>query len=287
VNSFEIKDALASVGLTPTAWSLDPKKKAFEYELSSGDIFYIKRNPLSDKDIESGAEEKPTDQNPIVIHPNSLKLKNKIDVIDGLSSIWKPSKNSNFREFPKFEGNKSQYGFDLFTASEKAIIKLIELISGNELHLDIAKNTVVNSSLTDKIASEESIVFDEVTLRAIKTRRGQDKFRKSLLTAFNDTCCVTGSTVISVLEAAHIISHSDDTNYKVTNGILLRADIHTLFDLNLIGIDQHGVVHTSNELEQSEYSGYQGVVVASSLSEDTVVNLKKRFVEYIEKNSLN
>jgi hypothetical protein len=227
VNSFEIKDALASAGLKPTAWSLDPKKKAFEYELTSGDFFYIKRKPLSKKDVESGAEEKPTNTNPIVIHPNSLKIKKQIDAINGVTSTWNPSKNSNFREFPKFEGSKSQYGFDLFAASEKAIIKLIELISGNELHLDIAKTTVVNSSLTDKIASEESRFFDAVTLRAIKTRRGQDKFRKSLLTAFNDTCCVTGSTVISVLEAAHIISHSDETNYKVTNGILLRADIHT------------------------------------------------------------
>lgn len=132
--------------------------------------------------------------------------------------------------------------------------------------------------------AEEAKVIDEVTLRAIKSRRGQVNFRSSLLTAFNDTCCITGCSVISVLEAAHIISHADETNYKVTNGLLLRADIHTLFDLNLIGIDQYGVVHLSKELENSEYSEYQGVIVANELPEETISNLQKRFLEYNEKN---
>ncbi len=53
------------------------------------------------------------------------------------------------------------------------------------------------------------------------------------------------------------------------------------------GIDQHGVVHIYNELKESEYSEYQGVVIASSLLEDTIENLKNRFVEYSEKNGLN
>jgi len=177
----------------------------------------------------------------------------------------------------------------LLSINEEEISKLVKKSTGSFIpHHQYEKNGVTEISILDESDNfEETKVVDEITLTAIKSRRGQVNFRQSLLTAFNDTCCITGCSVSSVLEAAHIISHSDETNYKVTNGILLRADIHTLFDLNLIGIDQHGVVHISNELEQSEYSGYQGVVIASSLSEDTAVNFKKRFVEYIEKNSLN
>ena len=287
MNSFEIKDALASIGLTPTTWSLDPKKKAFEYKLSSGVIFYIKRIPLRNKDIESGSEEKPTKKNPIVIHPNNLKLKKQVDAIDGLSSTWEPRLNSNYRSFPKYQEDKSQYGFDLFVDSEESIIELIKLISGEELQLDIPKSTAIISSLTAPIVAEETRVVDEDTLRAIKSRRGQTTFRKSLLRAFNSSCCVTGSTVTTVLEAAHIISHSDETNYAVTNGILLRSDMHTLFDLNLIGIDQHGVTHISNELQKSEYCEYHGVVIASNLPKDMALNLKKRFIEYSENNHIN
>ncbi len=170
----------------------------------------------------------------------------------------------------------------VYIADGEYQLKIMDEIPGHTEEIQSVKGTT-----SSKVFSEDVRAVDEVTLREIKTRRGQDKFRKLLLKAFNNTCCITGSIIISVLEAAHIISHSDETNYKVTNGLLLRADIHTLFDLNLIGIDQHGMVHISNELKKSEYGEYQGAVIASSLPENTVENLKKRFVEYSEKNGLN
>jgi hypothetical protein len=256
----------------------DQPSYAYEHHVGNGVYIYLKKTKTN--------EDKPN-TSPIVIHPENDKLKKKIEAIEGLSSTWKPSKNSSYREFPKYNGNKSKYGFDLDSVSEESFIKLIKLISDNELHIDIPKSPVIKSSSTDKMASEEVMVVDEVTLRAIKSRRGQPKFRKSLLSAFNNTCCITGSTIISVLEAAHVISHSDETNYKVTNGLLLRADMHTLFDLNMIGIDQHGVVQISDELKESEYSEYQGVIIADDIPEETIKNLKKRFVEYSEKNGLN
>ena len=59
-----------------------------------------------------------------------------------------------------------------------------------------------------------------------------------------------------------------ERNYKVTNGVLLRGDIHTLFDLNLIGIDQGGVVHISEELDSSEYGIYSGELIAESIPQE-------------------
>src|SRR5439155_270636 len=41
----------------------------------------------------------------------------------------------------------------------------------------------------------------------------------------------------AALEAAHIQPYSENSSCRVTNGVLLRADIHTLFDLNLLGIE--------------------------------------------------
>ena len=92
----------------------------------------------------------------------------------------------------------------------------------------------------------------------IVRRRGQPKFRSELLKAYGMRCAVTGCEVISVLEAAHIISYlGSDTNH-VTNGILLRADIHTLYDLGDLRIDSSGIVHLDDSLMQSIYAQYAG-----------------------------
>jgi hypothetical protein len=99
---------------------------------------------------------------------------------------------------------------------------------------------------------------DEKVLQSIKTRRGQTGFRKALLDAFYGTCCVTGCKVEALLEAAHIIPHSAETNYSVLNGLLLRSDIHTLFDLGLLVINEAGIVMVDSSLKNSEYFQYDG-----------------------------
>ena len=75
------------------------------------------------------------------------------------------------------------------------------------------------------------------TIRAIVQRQGQPKFRSELLKAYGGQCAITDCDAESALEAAHIFPYrGTDTNH-VKNGLLLRADIHTLFDLYLISID--------------------------------------------------
>jgi len=78
---------------------------------------------------------------------------------------------------------------------------------------------------------------DEWVWRQICERRGQQAFRRNLLAAYERQCAITKCRVEAALEAAHLTPHSEETNYEVTNGILLRADVHTLFDLHLVSID--------------------------------------------------
>ncbi len=98
---------------------------------------------------------------------------------------------------------------------------------------------------------------DKEVMRAISNRRGQPEFRRRLLTAYERKCCVTGCKVESVLEAAHIQAHSEGENYKTSNGLLLRADMHTLFDLNLISISKNYTVLIDSDLEHSEYAEFE------------------------------
>jgi hypothetical protein len=72
---------------------------------------------------------------------------------------------------------------------------------------------------------------------AIVQRQGQSKFRSELLQSYGGQCAITECDAEAALEAAHIFPYlGTDTNH-VKNGLLLRADIHTLFDLYLISID--------------------------------------------------
>lgn len=93
----------------------------------------------------------------------------------------------------------------------------------------------------------------------IRIRRGQPEFRTKLLEAYEMRCAVTGTKLPWLLEAAHIIPHSVGADYRVSNGMLLRADIHTLYDLYHVSVDKNYVVHLSREVRQvTEYAGYHG-----------------------------
>jgi putative restriction endonuclease len=73
-------------------------------------------------------------------------------------------------------------------------------------------------------------------LREIRERRGQPVFRQRLIDAYQRRCAISGCDALAALEAAHITPYSVRQSNRVSNSLLLRADVHTLFDLNLIGI---------------------------------------------------
>ena len=93
----------------------------------------------------------------------------------------------------------------------------------------------------------------------IVERRGQPDFRRKLVAAYNGVCPVTGCDAVAALEAAHIIPYCGPESDHVTNGLLLRADIHTLFDLDLIGINPKTLeVELAEVLKNSVYSELAG-----------------------------
>ncbi|MBD85884.1 MAG: hypothetical protein CL743_05135, partial [Chloroflexi bacterium] len=73
--------------------------------------------------------------------------------------------------------------------------------------------------------------------RAIRERRGQPQFRDNLLRAYGGKCSITGEGPEEVLEAVHIVPHAEFGPYELDNGLLMRADIHCLFDEKLLSIN--------------------------------------------------
>ena len=73
-------------------------------------------------------------------------------------------------------------------------------------------------------------------------RQGQPAFRAELLSRYDGKWMVIQETAEAVLEAAHIQPYMGLPSNTMSNGLLLRSDIHTLFDLHLLGIDSEGRV---------------------------------------------
>ena len=93
----------------------------------------------------------------------------------------------------------------------------------------------------------------EKTLRAIALRLGQPQFRAKLLSVYGARCCVTGCDVAEALEAAHILPYRGEETHHVQNGLLLRADLHTLFDRGLLAFSASLTVLLSATLRGTHY----------------------------------
>ncbi len=94
---------------------------------------------------------------------------------------------------------------------------------------------------------------------SIVQRRGQTEFRQSLLRAYSGQCAITCCDAEQALEAAHIIPYKGTETNHLTNGLLLRADIHTLFDLALLAVDTAEMtVAVSPELDTTTYGSLAG-----------------------------
>ena len=116
---------------------------------------------------------------------------------------------------------------------------------------------VADQELTSVIPPDGEIDARKRLAQEIVVRRGQSRFRGQLLEAYDGRCAISGSSTQEVLEAANIRSYMGDYSDSVTNGLLLRADIHTLFDLGLIWVER-GIVATASHLRKTEYGQFIG-----------------------------
>jgi HNH endonuclease len=73
-------------------------------------------------------------------------------------------------------------------------------------------------------------------LEYAKGRPGQTKFRTDLCVRYGSGCMATRCEIEELVEAAHIVPYRVNADHHPANGLLLRADIHTLFDAHLLGI---------------------------------------------------
>lgn len=160
--------------------------------------------------------------------------------------------------------------FEIYAPEQHGIWEIYpDPSSGNRFGLSVRQivNPIEDALLAAEKQVEQTAVFDpdnivdarSRVMAAIVRRRGQSTFRKNLMVAYGNACAITGCNLPAVLEAAHVHPYKGEHTNDVSNGLLLRADIHTLFDLGLIAIESKTMaVRVSPELKNSEYEKLDG-----------------------------
>ncbi|WP_430594342.1 HNH endonuclease [Isoptericola sp. QY 916] len=111
-------------------------------------------------------------------------------------------------------------------------------VSGRDLPL--ADTTPPLYDLLGAIEFDPSDLKDERDRRLMReaVREGQDRFRTALVEAYGGRCAITGFDATETLEAAHVYPYRGPATNKVSNGLLLRADIHKLFDRGAVAVHE-------------------------------------------------
>ena len=131
-----------------------------------------------------------------------------------------------------------------------------------EIHELVAWHEKAVSDVEDNYESSEG--GRERTIASVVRRRGPPGFRRVLIEAYGGRCAISGCDAEAALEACHIRPDMGPETNTLSNGLLLRADLHTLFDLGLLAIDTASMtVIVARELKGTTYSEFAGNAIGT------------------------
>ena len=154
------------------------------------------------------------------------------------------------------------------------------IVQGKTYSTDTAIGKKLYETVNERISlSRAATSMEDRILRysesLTKHRLGQGAFRVLVTDAYQRRCAVTGEKTLPVLEAAHIKPYSEDGPHLTSNGILLKSDVHTLFDKGYITIDENFTVDVSPRLHEDygngkdyyKYHGKKLLIIPGNLSD--------------------
>lgn len=130
-------------------------------------------------------------------------------------------------------------------------------------------------SWADEIKSHKDAIISDLTERRLnwrKPRPVQKQFRDALLEKHDWQCVLTPCRVQEALEAAHVLPHNGaPVRDRPDNGLLLRRDLHSMFDVMLWSIDPDtSRVKLSKRLQDRSYSGLEDKVIDHGVAKDAL-----------------
>lgn len=156
-------------------------------------------------------------------------------------------------------------------------------------------------------ATEPDFVIDETLIRQIKElpderderervaacivrRKNQDAFRRQLIEAYQGQCAMSRFDALPALQAAHISSYLGPKSQLASNGLLLRADLHLLFDESLIAVNPDTMrIAISQELVTTRYAAYADreiLLPKDRLMRPSELRLAAQYGDFLQHESL-
>jgi putative restriction endonuclease len=142
-------------------------------------------------------------------------------------------------------------------------------LTGNEIWSKVEKllNKYLDLNASDEGKSQfmleelDSPAYGKSVLT--KVRLGQGAFRVLVTDAYSRRCSITGEKTLPVLEAAHIKPYAESGPHFISNGLLLRSDMHKLFDGGYLTITKDLKIEVSQRIKEEfqngkEYYQYHG-----------------------------
>lgn len=122
----------------------------------------------------------------------------------------------------------------------------------------IGEQIVSKGVFAQQVAAKKPAGVSDVAWRGVLQRRGQEELRQKLLHAYGGRCAVTGYDGEAALEVALIAGDAASGPAEVTNALLLRADVRTLFELNLLRVHPRTKkIVLAGPLEKGRYAKYR------------------------------
>ena len=140
-----------------------------------------------------------------------------------------------------------------YSTAEHTGQKLYEQVQDKLRANALMESLVLEGSGTNRYGKEQ----------IIKPRIGQGAFKVLITDAYQRRCAITGEKTLPVLEVAHIKPYSLEGPHAINNGLLLRRDLHTLFDRGYITINSQMTVEVSHRIKEDfgngkEYYSHHG-----------------------------
>ena len=131
------------------------------------------------------------------------------------------------------------------------------------------------------VAAVPGPVFGDPTVA--RRRLGQGAFKALVMHSYERRCAITGHKIAPTLQAAHIKPVSRGGENRVDNGLLLRSDVHTMFDRGYLGVDTAHRLRVSPRLRDEfgngeEFYTREGSVIL--LPERTLDRPAREFLEW-------
>lgn len=167
--------------------------------------------------------------------------------------IGRPNSNSlkaKIGNFGKFDTNLEASGLGHTSHLDEEIWNEF---NGNWQELEIQALKLIKEFQKKNLKEQPQIPYipiGEERETVIKQRKNQYLFRNMVLSAYNNSCCITRITRPELIEACHIVDWKTDTQNRLNpcNGLAMNVLFHRAYDKLLIGISPDFKVEISNRM---------------------------------------